>query len=272
MPGRLRLGSAGARGRALRLLVVVAHPDDETFGCGSLVLHARAAGAEVHVLCATRGEAGEVAPGVTLPEQGLGALREAELREAGRILGVHDVHTLTYLDSGMEGEPAAGTLCAAPVSLLEEDVSDVVARLLPDALVTLDGGDGHRDHLAVREATERVAATFRLPLYLHCLPRSVMSRWADHTATVDPGSAYLRGLELGTPDEQVTHRLDTAAHLERRWRAIHAHRSQTSPFEGLPEDLQRAFLAQDHLIEVLPEGAEQPVGLLGQPQERFGVG
>ncbi|QIK68033.1 PIG-L family deacetylase [Nocardioides sp. HDW12B] len=266
MPGRARFSRHGTRRPALRLLVVVAHPDDETFGCGSLVLHAREAGAEVHVLCATRGEAGEVAPGVTLPEQGLGALREAELREAGRILGVEEVRTLTYLDSGMDGEPAAGTLCSAPLSLLEEDVSDVVACLLPDALVTLDGSDGHRDHLAVREATERVAATFRLPLYLHCLPRSVMSRWADHTATVDPGSAYLRGLELGTPDEQVTYRLDTAVHLERRWRAIRAHRSQTSPFEGLPEDLQRAFLAQDHLIEVLPEGAEQPVGLLGQPR------
>ena len=266
MPGRARLRGPGARSHVTRVLVVVAHPDDETFGCGSLVLHARKAGVEVHVLCATRGEAGEVAPGVTLPEQGLGALRESELREAGRILGVEQVHTLRYLDSGMDGDPAPGTLCGAPTSLLEEDVSDVVARLLPDALVALDGGDGHRDHLAVRGATERVAATFRLPLYLHCLPRSVMSRWAEHTAAVDPGSAYLRGLEIGTPDEQVTHRLDTSAHLERRWRAIRAHRSQTSPFEGLPEDLQRAFLAQDHLIEVLPEGAEQPAGLLGHPR------
>jgi LmbE family N-acetylglucosaminyl deacetylase len=247
-----------------RMLVVVAHPDDETFGCGSLVLHARAAGLAVDVLCATRGEAGVVASGVTVPPAGLGALREAELREAGRILGVGEIHTLAFLDSGMDGDPAPGTLCSAPASLLEDDISDVVARLLPDVVVTLDGGDGHRDHLAVRAATTAVAATFRLPLYLHCLPRSVMAQWAEHTASVDPGSAYLRGLELGTPDAQVTHRLDTEAHLAQRWEAIRAHRSQTSPFEGLPEELQRAFLTREHLIEVLPQGAEQPGGLLEQ--------
>ena len=113
----------------------------------------------------------------------------------------------------------------------------------------------------------RWPATFRLPA-LPALPAPVGDepQWAEHTATIDPGSAYLRGLELGTPDEQVTHRLDTAAHLARRWRAIRAHRSQTSPFEGLPEDLQRAFLTSEHLIEVLPEGVEQPVGLLGRPR------
>ena len=256
-----RAGERAGRG-ARRVLVVVAHPDDETFGCGSLVLHARAAGLTVDVLCATRGEAGVVAPGVTVPRGGLGALREAELRAAGRILGVNEITTLGFLDSGMDGDPAPGTLCSAPPSLVEDEISDVVARLTPDVLITLDGGDGHRDHVAVRDATTAVAGTFRLPVYLHCLPRSVMAQWAEHTASVDPGSAYLRGLELGTPDEQVTHRLDTAAHLGRRWRAIRAHRSQTSPFEGLPEELQHAFLTREHLIEVLPEGVEQPGGLL----------
>ena len=255
------LGARVARS-ARRVLVVVAHPDDETFGCGSLVLHARALGLTVDVLCATRGEAGVVAPGVDVPLGGLGVLREAELREASRILGVREVATLRFLDSGMDGDPAPGTLCHAPASLLEDEISDVVARLAPDVLVTLDGGDGHRDHAAVRDATTAVAGTFRLPVYLHCLPRSVMARWAEHTATVDPDSAYLRGLELGTPDELVTHRLDTTAHLDRRWRAIRAHRSQTSPFEGLPEDLQAAFLTREHLIEVLPAGVEQPGGLL----------
>ena len=145
-----------------RVLVVVAHPDDETFGCGSLVLHARSRGLRVDVLCATRGEAGAVAPGVVVPPGGLGALREAELRHAGRILGVHQIATLGFLDSGMEGDPAPGTLCSAPAALVEDEISDVVARLRPDVLVTLDGGDGHRDHLAVRAATTAVAATFRL--------------------------------------------------------------------------------------------------------------
>ena len=47
-----------------RLLVTVAHPDDETFGCGSLLAHASARGIETVVACATRGELGEIAPGI----------------------------------------------------------------------------------------------------------------------------------------------------------------------------------------------------------------
>ena len=95
-------------GSGTRLMVVVAHPDDETFGCGSLLLHASAAGAITEVVCATRGEAGEVAPGVRLPHGGLGPLREAELREAARLLGVRRVELLAFGDSGMDGEVGPG--------------------------------------------------------------------------------------------------------------------------------------------------------------------
>ena len=69
-----------------RLAVVVAHPDDETFGCGSILLHAAAAGARTAVVCATRGEAGGVAPGVRVPTAGVAGLREAELRAAARAM------------------------------------------------------------------------------------------------------------------------------------------------------------------------------------------
>lgn len=241
--------SDGSRGGG-RLVVAVAHPDDEAFGCGSIVLAARAAGLEVTLLCATRGEAGEVAPGVEVPADGLGALREQELHASAAVLGVARTVLLDLGDSGMDGDPAPGTLAAAPASDLVALVGSVVDEVRPLAVVTLDGGDGHRDHVAVRDAALAVAARAGLTTYLHCLPRSVMSRWAEHRATVDPGSAYLRGLELGTPDERVTHVLDTRAHLEARWRAIRAHRSQTSPFEGLPEELQALFLEQDHLVEV----------------------
>lgn len=238
-------------GRRVRFQVVVAHPDDETFGCGSLLLHAREAGAETAVVCATRGEAGEVSPDVTVPPGGVAALREGELYAAAAVLGVGTVELLDFTDSGMEGDPAPGTLCAADPARIETAVAEAVDRFRPDVLVTLDGGDGHRDHLRVRAATTRVAEARRLPLYLHCLPRSVMSRWAEHRAKVDPDSAYLRGLELGTPDEQVTDVLDTGRHLAARWEAIGRHRSQASPFDGLPEDVQQAFLTREHLIEVI---------------------
>lgn len=237
-----------SRADGVRVQVVVAHPDDETFGCGSILLHAHAAGAVTAVCCATRGEAGEAADGVAVPDGGLGALREAELREAGDLLGVSRIDVLGLLDSGMDGPALPGSLCDSDLETVRSAVDGAIRDFRPDVLVTLDGGDGHRDHLRMRDVTLELGAAHDLPVYLHCLPRSVMGRWAAHMAEVHPDSGYLALGELGTPDELVTAVLDTTEHLEQRWRAIRTHRSQTSPFERLPADLSRAFLTRDHLI------------------------
>jgi LmbE family N-acetylglucosaminyl deacetylase len=235
-------------GPLLRLQVVVAHPDDETFGCGSLLLHAARAGACTAVTCATRGEAGEVTDRVTVPDGGLAELREAELREAARLLGVRHVDLLGFGDSGMVGEPDAGTLVGAPIDEVLEAVERSVAAFRPDVLVTLDAGDGHRDHARIRDATVEVARRRGVPVHLVALPRSAMQRWAEYMSEVDPTSTYLHLGELGTPDEEISVVLDTRALLDQRWAAIRAHRSQASPFENLPDELAELFLARDHLV------------------------
>lgn len=233
-----------------RLQVIVAHPDDETFGCGSLLLHARHAGAATAVCCATRGEAGEVAHGVDIPGGGVGELREGELRAAAELLGVERVDLLDFLDSGMAGEAQPSSLVAADVSRVHAGISGAVDAFEPDVVVTLDGSDGHRDHARVREVVIEVAAERGVPVYLQCLSRSVMRQWAEHMSRQHSDSVYLTLGELGTPDEQITHVVDTSEFWHQRWTAIHAHRSQTSPFEGLPEDLARAFLCREHLTVV----------------------
>ena len=105
-----------------RLLLVVAHPDDETFGCGSLLLAAAAAGWRTTVACATRGEAGELRAGADLAGRTLGDVRESELREAARLMGVSEVVLLGFGDSGMAGEPPAGSLAAAEPATVAEAV------------------------------------------------------------------------------------------------------------------------------------------------------
>lgn len=233
-----------------RLLVVVAHPDDETFGCGSLLLRAAAEGLQTAVCCATRGEAGSLAPGVTAPAAGLGALREQELRKAARLLGVGGLELLDYRDSGMTGPVGADTLWGADEVEVRAAVASVVDRLQPDVLVTLDASDGHRDHARVRDAALAVAAERDLPAYLQCLPRSLMARWVAHLNEARPEAEHLALGELGTPDDEITLVLDQGAYLAARERAMEAHASQTSPFEGLPEDLRRAFLGSDYLRRV----------------------
>jgi LmbE family N-acetylglucosaminyl deacetylase len=239
-----------------RWLVAVAHPDDESFGCGSLIARAAARGADVVVACATRGEAGEPAPGT--PDCGdLGAVREAELHRASAVLGAARVELLGYRDSGFAGEPAPGTLCATAVDDVAAVLRRLVADLRPDVVVVLDGSDGHRDHLHMRAATR--AALAQLPgdppvLVEHCLPNSLMRRWLEEMRSLRPDTPYhaIDPAVIGRPDDEVTDVLDVSDVLDRREAALAAHHSQASPYDGLSDALRTAFLATDHLVRVRP--------------------
>lgn len=229
----------------MRLLVVVAHPDDESFGCGSVLARAAAAGDDTTVVCATRGEAGES----RLSTDDLAVLRESELRAAAAILGVGDVRLLDHADSGMNGDARPGTLAAADPSVVRQQVQDIIEDVRPDVAVTLDGSDGHRDHVMIRDATLAAvdAVGHHTSAYLWCLARSSMQRWADHARGAGTGEAYLSTAELGTPDEAITTVVDVTEHLPTRWAAIRAHASQSSPYDDLPPDLQHELLAVDRL-------------------------
>lgn len=235
--------------RAPRVLVVVAHPDDEAFGCGSVLATATAYGARTVVACATRGELGEPAPGSGLRRDELPVVREAELRQACALLGVSRVDVLGYLDSGVDGTPAPGSLAAADPVRLRDRVAGLIDDVRPDVVVTLDASDGHRDHAAMRDATLaalEVTASRPAATYLSCLARSLMARFT--------------GLDsLGTPDEEVTTVVDVADLLPLRWRAIRAHASQVPPFDAMDADLQAGFLAVDRLRRVDPPWPGGPV-------------
>jgi LmbE family N-acetylglucosaminyl deacetylase len=242
-----------------RLLVVVAHFDDESFGTGSVIAWAVERGAEVTVCCATRGEAGE-APGV---EGDLGAVREAELREAGALLGVARFALLGYRDSGMTGRPAPGTLAAAAPGELAERVRPVLDEVAPDVVVTLDPdhGDGHRDHVATGRATLAACAGRDIRVHAWALTRPLLARWFAELEQVRPASAHQR-LDregLGRPDAQITTVLDVAHLQPLREQAIARHRSQTSPYEGMPADLRAEFLRTDRLVRLQPEWSGGPV-------------
>jgi LmbE family N-acetylglucosaminyl deacetylase len=75
----------------------------------------------------------------------------------------------------------------------------------------------------------------------------------------DPQSAYLEFESLGTPEDAITTVLDTGDRLDVREAAIALHASQISPFEAMPADLRRAFLAVDRLRRVRPEWTGGPI-------------
>lgn len=255
----------------MTLLVVVAHPDNEAFGCGSVLLHA-AGRTRTVVVCASRGEAGDLAPGAEEPTAGLAAMREAELRRAGEILGTDVIEFLDIPDSGMSDEPRVGSICAIEFDALKTAVAAAIERHEPSVIVTLDGSDGHRDHLRIRDAVLAVAPP-EVPVYLHCPPKSLMRQWLIHRTGEASAEVYAALPDIGTPDEDVTTLIDTSVHLPARLQAIAEHRSQTSPFDNLPDDLMRGFLATEHLRRANPAWTGGPVesDLLGLPSVSVAV-
>ena len=247
-----------------RLLVVVAHPDDETFGCGSLLAAAALAGAQVTVCCATRGEAGEVTEGVDVSD-GLGAVRERELREAGALLGVSDVVLLDLVDSGMAGDAAPGTLVGAPFDDVVRAVEEVLERVDPDVVVTLDpvAGDGHRDHVRIGEATTEAVRRrdTGASLYYWAVPRTALQRWMDTLREQRPDAEHLDldAAGLGRPDDEITTVLDVSVHADVRRAAIALHRTQRPPFDDMPPDVAADFMHGDRLVRVLPPWTGGPV-------------
>ena len=237
------------------MLVVVAHPDDETFGCGSLIAQAAAAGARVSVVCATRGELGERRTDPGTDSWPLGLVRQIELCTAAAILGAEHVELLHHRDSGFNGDVAQEALVAVPVAHLAAELGHVLRRLQPDVVLTIDASDGHRDHAHIRDAvTEAVIGhDASLDVVHSCLANSLMRRWAAAMAEIDPSVPYLElDLDtLGRPDHELT-AIDTSAVLDVRERAIAAHRSQASPYDRLPDDLRRAFLTVDHVADATP--------------------
>lgn len=238
-----------------RMLVVVAHPDDETFGCGSIIAAASAAGAEVTVVCATLGDRGESHLGLS-PAQ-LAQQRLLELHLAAQVLGATTVITLDHGDSDFSGDLPDGSLCAIDERIVVRQIVGVLRDVRPHVVVVLDGSDGHRDHQRIRTATLAAvevadACGDEIAVYESSLPNSLMRQWLEEMRSIDPGAAYhaIDPDSFGRPDHEITHVIDATAVLHLRKLAISMHSSQSSPFDGLSPALRDAFLSADHLVRV----------------------
>jgi LmbE family N-acetylglucosaminyl deacetylase len=142
------------------LLAVLAHPDDESFGMGGTLALYASRGVDVHLVCATRGEAGEVDPEYLRGYASVAELREHELRCAVGTLGLAGVHFLDYRDSGMAGsehndDPRA--LINAPMDEVVAKIVGHIRRLRPQVVITFDpiGGYRHPDHITIHQATRQ---------------------------------------------------------------------------------------------------------------------
>lgn len=213
------------------IAVIVAHPDDDAFGCsGSIALHHGVPGFRHILVLATDGAAGDIAPGFPATRETLGSVRRGESRNAWRAHGAVPVrHEWLGYDDGRVPEVDFEELVGRIEGILLEERPQVVATFGPD------GVTGHRDHIAIGRATDEAFHRARtvpgpgLRRLVHGAMRaSIFERWnarraRDGLKPWDPDLEYhLRPV----PDALIDIEVDTSAVAERVVAGLMEHRSQ----------------------------------------------
>lgn len=263
----------------LRLLTVHAHPDDETIAMGGLLATLADRGVKTSLVCCTDGKlatiyATDMPEATTRPR--LAAIRQDELRNAGGILGIGEIHFLEYGDSGMAGAETNQLSDAFWKADLDEVIGKLVAhirRFRPHVVVTYDanGGYGHPDHIQTHRATVLAVEAAHSALYPEAGDRWQVSKLyytafpvsqahrvvelATAAGMTSPfGDTAVEDLEFATPDDLVTTSVDCRAAIVRKRAAMRAHHSQIAedfPLLSIPEAMAIEHFGDEHFCLAL---------------------
>jgi LmbE family N-acetylglucosaminyl deacetylase len=237
-----------------------AHPDDEAIATGGTMARLATEGHRVVLVCATRGELGEVAEGFLDPGESLTDRRVAEVHAAADVLGAQRVAFLGYRDSGMDGEPTTKD----PECFAMADLDEAAARLAAilreedaEVLTVYDerGNYGHPDHIQVHRVGIRAAELAGTPRvyestmnrdYLVELMRTRAAEMGEIADAPDPEE-----MDLGMPASMITTTVDVRDFVGQKRSAMVAHASQIpadSFFLQLPPEAFRAAFGQEWFI------------------------
>ena len=264
-----------------RVLALYGHPDDEGQVTGTLARFI-AEGDQVTLVCATRGEVGEISdPALATPDN-LWYVRELELRSAMSQIGLSDVRLLPYRDSGMDGTPEnedPRALHQQPEDVVVPEIVRIMREVRPHLVFTWDptGGYGHPDHIAVHKHTVAAfdvagdpnahpeAGLAWKPMHLYWGARP-MKRWAAIWLEMERRGLLSEPMEderrerleeaMKQPDPVVSVISDVTAHVELKRAAAGMHKSQfgeNSMFARIPEDLIHDFYGEERFYQARPE-------------------
>lgn len=256
-----------------RILLVHAHPDDETINNGATMALYAARGAQVTLITCTRGEEGEV----LVPElshlassrdDGLGAHREIELTNAMRALGVRDHRFLgSFRDSGMMGTETNNrpdVFWQADLDTAAQLLVSVIEEFKPHILITYDeiGGYGHPDHIKAHLVAMRAAELSEWQIqkiYWNTIPKSVIA--AGIAAMKEVGSDFFGSdnvdeIPFAKDDSFVTTLIDGNEFVDAKMNAMAAHSTQIAldgPFFALSNNLGLAIWGDEYYTLVQGE-------------------
>jgi N-acetyl-1-D-myo-inositol-2-amino-2-deoxy-alpha-D-glucopyranoside deacetylase len=267
---------------AKRLLLVHAHPDDETINNGVTMAKYAALGAQVTLVTCTRGEEGEVlvnelANLASDKDDKLGEHREIELKDAMDELGIKDFRFLgapskKWRDSGMMGTPANDrddVFWQADLDEASIELVKIILEIKPQVLITYDefGGYGHPDHIKAHRVAMRAAELAAnqgwqvSKIYWNTMPRSVIQMGIEKMKEVGSdffGAESADDLPFAKPDELVSTVVNAPEYVPAKLAAMKAHATQISvdgPFFALSNNLGLSVWGDEYYTLVKGEKA-----------------
>ena len=267
---------------AKRLLLVHAHPDDETINNGVTMAKYAASGAQVTLVTCTRGEEGEVlvtelANLASDKDDKLGEHREVELKDAMAQLGINDFRFLgapnkKWRDSGMMGTPQnerGNVFWQADLDEASHELVKIILEIKPQVLITYDefGGYGHPDHIKAHQVAMRAAELAAeqgwqvSKIYWNTIPRSVIQMGIEKMKEVGSdffGAESVDELPFAKPDELATTVVNAPEYVPQKLAAMKAHATQISedgPFFALSKNLGLSVWGDEYYTLVKGEKA-----------------
>lgn len=263
-----------------RILLVHAHPDDETINNGATMAMYAALGAHVTLVTCTRGEEGEVlvpelAHLASTQEDTLGKHREGELADAMAALGITDFRFLgapdaLFRDSGMMGTPPnyrPDVFWQAEMDSATSYLVAIIDELKPHVLITYDeiGGYGHPDHIQAHRVAMEAAnqAAWKIEkIYWNTMPKSVIADGIEKMKALGSdffGAESVDDLPFAKDDEVVTTLIDGNEYVQAKMDAMAAHKTQIAldgPFFALSNNIGLQVWGNEYytLVRGVPAG------------------
>jgi len=228
----------------LKLMAILAHPDDETLGCGGTFVKYAREGVETYLITATRGEKGRYGKAKESPGmEVVGKTREQELVAAAKVLAIREVYFLDYIDGELDQAEPAGIL---------RKIAAHIRRIQPQVVITFDpaGAYGHPDHIAISQFTAASIVCAADLNYLtdtdqsaHRVSKLYYMAWAEakwkrYQAALKELSSLVDGIRRIArpwPDWEITTRIDARPYWKTVWEAVLCHQTQMAIYHKLAE-------------------------------------